>query len=275
LHLECSKDEKDELIASLWERKTLGVHEHDLPDGRARLRAFFYGEDAGLLLEEFARYGPELSEEEAKDWTTAWQPYWQAKQVGKRFFLAPSWSDEPTPDGRLRLAMHPGMAFGTGLHPTTQLCLEAAERHLRPGDSVVDIGTGSGILCVGAAMLGAGRIAACDVDQLAVDVAAERLAKEGIRAALFVGSIDAVRGKWASLVLMNISAPLCIEFMPELRRILKPGGTAALSGFLIADFDIIQSAVAIEGLVMGEVQTQEEWGCLVCRRPGAREESSK
>jgi ribosomal protein L11 methyltransferase len=273
LYLECSGEEKDELIALLWEKKTLGIHENELPEGSIRLRAFFYREDAGALMEEFARHRPEIAEEEAKDWTTAWQPYWESKLVGERFFLVPSWSEEPTPEGRLRLQMHPGMAFGTGLHPTTQLCLEAAERLLRPGDCVADIGTGSGILCVGAWMLGAGKILSCDVDPLAVDVAMERFALEGIPAALYAGSIDSVRNAWATLVLMNISAPLCVQLMPEVKRILQPGGRAALSGFQVEDIETIRRAAEAQGFSVAEPRSQDGWACLECSRPDGREGS--
>ena len=106
----------------------------------------------------------------------------QPMEVGERFYLVPEWRDDPTPPGRFRIAVNPGMAFGTGVHETTRLCLEALEHYVRPGMRVLDVGTGSGILARAATLLGAERAYACDTDPIAVEIA-------GIG---FVGSVDAV-----------------------------------------------------------------------------------
>jgi ribosomal protein L11 methyltransferase len=158
----------DELIAELWESGTVGIQEEE-----DRLRAFFEG-DAASLMARFASYGPELQHEESRDWAHAWQDEWQPILAGTRFFLVPAWRDDSTPPGRLRLEMHPGQACGTGAHPATRLSLEALEKHLRPGATVLDIGTGSGILAVAASLLGARRVLACDIDPLAIAAARER-----------------------------------------------------------------------------------------------------
>src|ERR1700738_1813831 len=94
----------------------------------------------------------------------------QPMTVGARFFLVPEWRDDPTPAGRFRIAVNPGQAFGTGVHETTRLCLEAIEEFVRPGSAVLDVGTGSGILARAAALLGAKRVYGCDVDPVAVEI---------------------------------------------------------------------------------------------------------
>ena len=119
----------------------------------------------------------------------------QPMEVGARFYLVPEWRDDPTPAGRFRIEVNPGMAFGTGVHETTRLCLEALEQYLRPGMRVLDVGTGSGILASAAALLGAERVYACDIDPVAVEIAGMG----------FVGSVDAVAAGAADVVMANIS----------------------------------------------------------------------
>jgi ribosomal protein L11 methyltransferase len=142
--------------------------------------------------------------------------------VGERFFLAPFWRDDPTPDGRVRITVNPGMAFGTGVHETTQLCLEALEKYLTPGMSVLDVGTGSGILAEAARLLGARFVYACDVDPVAVQIAGNA----------FVGSVDAIADASADLVVANISPEAIVSLAPDLLRVLRrPGGVMLASGF--------------------------------------------
>ena len=143
----------DELLTlRLWEAGTLGITEGD-----GFIDAFF--EDA----EAASQFGvPEAVIN--VDWVAKTQEGFPPLLVGEKFFLAPPWRTEPTPPGRLRLVITPGAQCGTGYHRCTQLCLEAMERILRPGDSVLDVGSGSGILSIAAKLLGAGRVIACDID---------------------------------------------------------------------------------------------------------------
>ncbi len=139
-------------LPDLYEAGTLGVIEHD-----GWVEAFF--EDR----ETAAQFG-EPSEAPDTDWVQQTQDAWPPLLVGEKFFLVAPWRTEPTPDGRFRLEINPGMQCGTGQHPCTQKCLEAMERIVRPGDSVLDVGSGSGILSIAAKLLGAGRVVACDID---------------------------------------------------------------------------------------------------------------
>src|SRR5215467_12699304 len=216
LEIDCDPEERDLLIAELWERGSAGIVELS----PARLRAFFEPTaDRRALLALYP--GSTLREEEDRDWVQASRDLLQPMEVGRRFFLVPEWRDDPTPPGRFRIVVNPGMAFGTGVHETTRLCIEAMEDLLRPGMSVLDVGTGQGILAQAARLLGAGRVVACDIDPIAVEIAGEG----------FIGSVDAVRSQSADLVLANISPEAITQLAPDLLRVRRTGGVLLASGF--------------------------------------------
>jgi len=147
--------------------------------------------------------------------------------IGDRFYVAPSWLNEPAPEGRFRLTIEAVGAFGSGRHESTQLCMEALEKHLDPGSVVVEIGCGSGILSAAARLLGAAAVFSCDIHADSV-----RTAKTLIETPLFVGSADAVKTGVADLVLANISAKILDVLAADLRRIAKPTALIVLAGFL-------------------------------------------
>ena len=130
------------------------------------LRAFFADDpEAESLLQRFAGFSPELREEKPTDWEQVTRDAWPPLCVGERFYLVAPWDDAaPTPPGRLRLKIYPGMACGTGRHPATQLCLQAIERYVQPGACVLDVGSGSGILSDASRLVGAGSVVGCDID---------------------------------------------------------------------------------------------------------------
>ena len=167
LEIDCDPEDRDLLIAELWEQGSAGIVELN-PE---TVRSFFEGSlSRSVLLRMFP--GARLREEEERDWVQSSRDLLQPMEVGQRFFLVPEWRDDPAPAGRFRIVINPGMAFGTGVHETTRLCLEALENFLRPGMRVLDVGTGSGILAKAARLLGAGTVIACDTDPVAVEIAA-------------------------------------------------------------------------------------------------------
>jgi len=195
----------DELIAELWDAGTAGVTEGD-----GFVDAFF--EDEAVA----SRFGePEPIQE--VDWIAHTQEAFPPLLVGEKFFLAAPWRTEPTPPGRLRLVINPGAQCGTGYHRCTQLCLEAMEKVIRPGDSVLDVGSGSGILSHAAKLLGAGRVVACDIDEDAARVSS-----------FFVGSVDAVRTKAFDVVVANINEDVVGSMRADFERVAR---TRILSGF--------------------------------------------
>jgi ribosomal protein L11 methyltransferase len=247
LLLHSPPDREDYLIAELAEENTAGIVEED-----GGIRAFFEDDsDPSQLLDRFAEFSPDLRCEPSVDWAQATRDAWPPLLIGRRFFLVAPWSNEPTPDGRLRLEVYPGRACGTGRHPATQLCLEAMEPYVRLGDRVLDVGAGSGILSAGAALLGAGQVVGCDVDHDTVEIAHER-----VRLPLFTGSADAVRPQWADVIVANIDSATIERLAPELARVRKPDSTLILSGFPEGDLP--------EGFAIKKTLRREEWRCLIC-----------
>ena len=215
-----SSDRREELIAELAEAGTAGVLESDLPGGVWQLEAWF--DDAEVA----AQFGVPVEPAPDRDWVAESRAAWHERLVGDRFFLVPAWSDIPTPEGRLRLEYQPGTACGTGEHPATRLALTALEKVIHDGDRVLDVGTGSGILVLAAKLLGAETVVGCDIDP--ADVA---VAKENTPGAFFIGSARAVQAAWADVVVANINAAVLKTLLPDLKRVLRPGGRLVLSGF--------------------------------------------
>jgi len=256
LYLECGQEEKDQLIANLWERGSAGITESDLPQDRCGLRAFF-ADDAGapVLSREFAAWSARCQAEVPRDWVAEARSRLTPMLVGARFFLAPAWRDDPTPPGRLRIEVNPGMAFGTGAHESTQLCLEALEREVKPGMTVFDVGTGSGILALAATLLGAGPVIASDTDPVAVELARQPLS--------FVGTADAVRDASIDLAVANISPEAIIALAPQLVRVLRAEGVAIVSGFETLEIDAVQAALQASGARVRATVTKGSWSALV------------
>jgi ribosomal protein L11 methyltransferase len=194
-----------DLIADLYEAGTTGIIEHD-----GWVQAFFEDRDTA------ARFGDPVAAEDV-DWVQRTYYAWPPLLVGEKFFVAAPCRTDPTPPGRLRLELDPGMQCGTGQHPCTQLCLEAMERIVKPGDSVLDVGCGSGILSIAAKLLGAGRVVGCDLDPDAARVSP-----------FFIGSTDAVRSDSFDVVVANINETVIEELRPEFDRVAKH---RILSGF--------------------------------------------
>jgi ribosomal protein L11 methyltransferase len=194
-----------------------------------------------------------------EDWANAWKAHYQPFRVGRRIWIQPSWLDVPTeaadagdyfrPDDVL-LTLDPGMAFGTGVHPTTQMCLQALEEVITPGVSVLDVGTGSGILAIAAAKLGASRLVGVDTDQIAVETAVANAAQNNVTPIRFQqGVLTSIHEKGWDLVLVNILAPVIRELLERdgLLAYVAPDGYLVLSGIIEAQGEMIETAVAAAG----------------------------
>jgi len=252
IELECDSAHKDLLIAELWEAGSAGIVELD----RGALRAFFDDDSArAALAERF--HAVSCREEEQRDWIEESRAGFEPLAVGRRFYLVPEWRADPAPGGRFRIAVNPGMAFGTGRHETTQLCLEAFETWLRPGAQVLDVGTGCGILAHAAALLGARAVYACDIDPEAVSIA------RGMAGAnVFTGSVDAVRAGSADLVAANISPEAIIALAPQLMRALAPDGVLLASGFERQEIVAVAGALTSFGGTILEARHKGTWALL-------------
>ncbi len=264
-------DAAEYLAADLWELGSTGIVETDLPGGMRVLRAFFDPEDdTDALLDRFAAFAPRLERHEARDWVEVSRKEWTPLAVGARFYLVPEWRDDPAPAGRLRIAINPGLACGTGYHEATQLCLEALEAYQAPEATVLDVGAGAGILSIAAALLGARRVIACDVDPVAVEIASAAFERAEARVLLFTGSADSVRSGSADLIVANISAAAAMELAPDVLRSLAHGGWWIASGFEIGESAAVEAAVARAGGAIDRKIVKGQWVALVVAvsRPG-------
>jgi ribosomal protein L11 methyltransferase len=266
IELACPQSEKDVTIAELWEAGSSGIVELDETGDPARLRAFF--DTDSQQPELLVRFGGTASPADTRDWVAFAHEFLQPMEIGERIFVCPEWRDDPTPPGRIRIEVNAGLAFGTGAHETTRLCLEAIERHLKPGMTVIDVGAGSGILAEAAAKLGAGQVYACDSDAEAVDVARENFERAGVKIELSTGSADQYASRSADLILANISPAWIRDLAGEWVRILKPGGIAILSGFEGADVPEVSQALINAGAEVNEEYGEREWRMLEIGLPG-------
>jgi len=245
-----------------------------VPDGRARLTAYASPEAWSPqwieALEGAAGERPEVVVDTVpdKDWNEVWKAHFSPIEVSSRLWVCPSWRLGETPPGARVLVLDPGMAFGTGTHATTALCMRAIDRVLdrRPGLDVLDVGTGSGILGIAAKILGAGRVVGTDNDRAAVGVAKENSALNKVALELSDDTLDAVRGGPFPLVVANIMSHTLIALAPLLVPHVAKGGTLLLSGILDFQADDVAAAYAATGLVESARELQGEWVLLSFER---------
>ncbi len=240
----------------------------DNEEGQKQLRQYLVG------LEEYEPQTVSLREE---DWATSWQKYYQPIPVGMRIHIVPDWMrGEPVPDGRVPLYLNPGLTFGTGAHPTTQLCLELLEEVLRPGDKVLDLGCGSGILAIAALALGASRAVGVDIDPKAADVAFENAALNGIgpdRLSVYAGDVLSDKKLAAKLepgqnqvVLANIVADVIIPLSAKAGEFMPPNGVFLTSGIIDGRQDEVRAAMEANGFAIAKHLERSGWHAFLGKR---------
>lgn len=201
------------------------------------------------------------------DWLQEWRSYYKTFAVGKRLVVRPPWEYYQPESGQLVIVLDPGMAFGCGTHPTTQLCLELLEKAVRPDDVVYDVGTGSGILAIAAVRLGAARVVSVDNDEVAVRVARENVALNGVEDAVTVSRGDLLRDltETADVIVANIAADVIVSFAPEAAGHLRPGGSF-IAGGIAAQREAEVEAALKRYFNVRETRRREDWaafwGCL-------------
>ena len=198
------------------------------------------------------------------NWMEAWKQHYRPIEVGERLLILPAWAED-APGERLAVRIDPGVAFGTGVHPTTQLSLQLIERYLQPGEDVIDVGCGSGVLSIAAAKLGAGRLLGVDIEADAIENARHNAALNGVEAEFAVGSLDGIlTGKFAleqaPLVVANILAPILVRLLDGgLTDLLTAGGRLLLSGILDRQHGDILEAIARAGLRETDLIQMGDW----------------
>lgn len=215
---------------------------------------------------------PTISRVRSEDWSSSWKSNFKPLRVGRRLMIVPTWEEAPLNPDDIVLRLDPGMAFGTGGHETTRLCLELLEgimdgmpTLLTP--SVLDLGTGSGILAMAAVKLGAGRVCAVDIDPQAVEVARENLAINDLteQVACSTTPLEELEGTF-DVILANILAEELVRLAPLLIRHLSPGGALVLSGILAEKEPLVRAGFASPELEYQETRQQGEWVAMVYRR---------
>jgi len=202
------------------------------------------------------------------DWAEAWKKQLKVLHIGQRTVIRPSWLDYTPAPGEIVIQLDPGMAFGTGLHPTTQMCLAALEELIHPEAQVLDLGAGSGILAIAAAKLGAGRVLAVDNDPVAVKTARGNAKTNGVSETVSVtsGSLADAPESY-DLVVVNILAKVIVEMAQQgLAERVRPGGTLIAAGILADQKSEVVAALQREGLTLVKQHQTEDWVCLVTKR---------
>lgn len=274
-------DDVDEGLKDSWKgvsRVKFYVTEDE--DGKARLAEVEGGlpafrdrvdKDPGTL----AVTTTSLREE---DWAENWKQYYQPFPVGERLYVVPEWMrGDPVPEDRTPLYLNPGLIFGTGSHGTTRLCLEGVEHYVQPGDRVLDLGTGSGILAIAALLLGAKEAVGCDIDPKAARVAAENASYNGVedRFQVYTGDVNQdaeLKQKLAGqyqLVLANIIADVIIPLSAVAGDYLAPGGRFLTSGIIESRAEDVAAALEANGFVIVETRTRDGWVSYTAQRWGS------
>ncbi|MCB0212562.1 MAG: 50S ribosomal protein L11 methyltransferase [Anaerolineae bacterium] len=211
---------------------------------------------------------PRLQPVGKSDWATSWREHFHVVRIGQHFVIKPSWRDYTSSAEDIVIEIDPGLAFGSGLHPTTQLCLKIFEGMDLHGQELFDVGTGSGVLSIAALKSGATFARAVDVDDVAVRVAAENFERNGLmdHVETAVGSATENGGRQWPLVVANILAHILIEIMPGLAAALSPDGRLILSGMIADQETDVTRAAQAHQLAIVERYSHEDWVALIARR---------
>ena len=216
---------------------------------------------------KYGRLELEMKDVDEEDWSNAWKKYYHPVQVGEHLVVCPSWEAYDRQPDDVVLTLNPGMAFGTGTHDTTRLCMELLEKYITPQDTVLDVGCGRGILAITAALLGANKIIGCDIDEVAVKVAGENAALNGVqdRIAFHQGDLTSqVEGSF-QIICANIVADVIIRLSEDAGRYLAKDGIFITSGIIDTREQDVLNALEQNGFQVIERRTSGGWVALACK----------
>ena len=205
---------------------------------------------------------------EQEDWQNAWKKYYHAMDIGQRLAIVPGWEEYQT--DRTVITMDPGMAFGTGTHETTSLCLEVLDARVKGGERMLDIGTGSGILAIAALKLGAAEAEGVDIDPMCVRTAGENAQRNGVqdRFKVLVGDLSDKASGVYNIITANIVASAILSLAPHVPALMAPGAVFIASGIIDTRKDEVLEGLRAAGLDPFEVHEKRGWVCIVCRKEG-------
>lgn len=204
-----------------------------------------------------------------QDWAHAWKTYFEVTPITDRITIKPAWKDHASREDEIVIHLDPGMAFGTGTHPTTAMCIQLIEKFLEPGSSFLDVGTGSGILMIAAAGLGAGQVTGIDTDEVAIDVAKKNLDKNNIGPEnydLLCTTLDKIGPAPWRFIAVNIIAQVIVTLLPEISKRMTKKTILVLSGIIRERQNDVLSALKVHNLVVVHEEYMDEWVCLAVKK---------
>lgn len=208
-----------------------------------------------------------VSEVYEKDWSETWKKYYKPVRIGKRIVIKPTWEEYEKEDEDIVIELDPGMAFGTGTHETTILCIEALEKYMNEGALVYDVGCGSGILSVVAARLGARKVIGIDIDELCVKVSKENISINGVEDLVEVRKgnlLDSVNEK-ADIIVSNIIAEVIINMVPDLKAYINDDGIFIASGIITEKLSSVMDALRNNGFNIVEEKIMNDWAVVIAK----------
>ncbi|WP_349410816.1 50S ribosomal protein L11 methyltransferase [Pseudalkalibacillus sp. SCS-8] len=211
-----------------------------------------------------------ISEVHEEEWATAWKKYYKPVKISERITIIPTWEEyEKVSTDELIIELDPGMAFGTGTHPTTVMCIQALEKTLEPDDEVIDVGTGSGVLSIAAAKLGATKVTALDLDEIAVKSARLNIKLNKCHEQVTVRQnnlLDQMDGQ-VDVIVANILAEIIMRFDDQAFQLLKPGGKFIVSGIISSKKEEVKRSLIQNGFQVVETLLMEDWVAFIAKRP--------
>jgi len=285
INIEARMEVEDIISCLLIDMNSGGVQSEDIrsESGKVKLSVYFPLDDTvgdkvfkiRKALDNMLELNPDLGDikislESLDDsnWTESWKSFFKPLLVGKRIIIYPSWEKAEFPDRDIHIQIDPGMAFGTGKHSTTILSLQLLEKVIRGGEKVADVGTGSGILAIAAAKLGASKILAIDVDIKAVEIAKENSQNNGVSNKVDVvcgDLVTVVKGKF-DVVVANILTKVLLPMIPYAKAYLNPDGYLILSGIMESEAFEIDKSLKSEGFTILEIPQHEEWVAFLAKQ---------
>lgn len=285
-----SLDRQRDTSLGQWYERAL----NDIPEGEAEMKAYFATELGDIQttiiepLREFVASFPSFGLDPGKgeiswhevdedDWANNWKQYYKPVRITDRLTIKPIWESYEAEDGEIVVELDPGMAFGTGTHPSTFLILRTLERNVHAGDKVIDVGTGSGILAIAAAKLGASQVLALDLDPVAVSSTRDNVQLNGleqiiVRESDLLSIIDTDEPDHlgislpVDLVVSNILAEIIVTFIDDVHRVLTTGGHFIASGIIKAKEHLVTSRLESLGFAIEQREQEEDWVALVARK---------
>lgn len=245
--------------------------------GASRIKFYLSDDESGQsILENIKNAGFEVQTGfiEDSDWENNWREYYKPLEIGDKLVIVPEWEEVPD-DGRVALRLDPGLIFGTGSHATTRMCLCQVEKLTRPGDKVLDLGCGSGILGIAALLFGASYVCGCDIDPKAPDVALSNASLNGFDKNIFdIRAGDLIKdaslrkslGTGYDLVLANIVADVIIPLAALAADFMKPDAKFVTSGIIEGRQDEVEKALKTVGFEIIAHMSEEDWHCFVCQK---------